>query len=96
MDFSWSDEQLAFKQSIIKFTKNEMNNATIERDRTCQFDKKLWQKCARFGIQGLAIPEKHGGLGADPLTTVLVMEGLGYGCRDNGLNFALSSQMWSV
>jgi hypothetical protein len=96
MDFSWSDEQLEFKQSVIKFAKNELNNNTIERDRNSSFDKKLWQKCARFGIQGLAIPEKYGGLGADPLTTILVLEGLGYGCRDNGLTFALNAQMWSV
>ena len=96
MDFSWSDDQLAFKESVIKFAKNELNDDTIERDRNSLFDKKLWQKCARFGIQGLAIPEEYGGLGADPLTTVLALEGLGYGCRDNGLNFALNSQMWSV
>jgi hypothetical protein len=96
MDFSWSDEQLAFKQSVIKFAENELNDDTAKRDRDSLFEKKLWQKCARFGIQGLAIPQKYGGLGADPLTTVLVLEGLGYGCRDNGLNFALNSQMWSV
>ena len=85
MDFSWSDEQLEFKQSVIKFAKNELNSALIERDSQRLFEKKLWHKCAQFGIQGLAIPEKYGGIGADPLTTVLVMEGLGYGCRDNGL-----------
>ncbi len=96
MDFSWSDEQLAFKESVIKFAKNELNSDTSERDRKSLFDKNLWRKCAQFGIQGLAIPEKYGGLGADPLTTILALEGLGYGCRDNGLNFALNSQMWSV
>jgi alkylation response protein AidB-like acyl-CoA dehydrogenase len=55
-----------------------------------------WQKCARFGILGLAIPEEYGGSEADILTTMLVMEGLGYGCRDNGLIFAMNAQMWSV
>ncbi len=39
MDFSWSDEQLAFKQSIIKFAKNELNSAIIERDSKCLFEK---------------------------------------------------------
>ena len=33
---------------------------------------------------------------ADILTTMLVMEGLGYGCHDNGLIFALNAQMWSI
>ncbi len=96
MDFSWSDEQLAFKQSIIKFAKNELNSAIVERECNCLFEKMLWQKCARFGIKGIAIPKKYGGLGTDPLTSVLVMEGLGFGCRDDGLSFALNSQMWSV
>jgi alkylation response protein AidB-like acyl-CoA dehydrogenase len=30
------------------------------------------------------------------MTTMLAMEGLGYGCRDNGLIFAMNAQMWSV
>src|SRR3979409_972429 len=30
------------------------------------------------------------------LTTVLGMEGLGYGCHDNGLIFSLNAQMWSL
>ena len=27
---------------------------------------------------------------------MLAMEGMGYGCRDNGLTFALNAQMWTV
>lgn len=49
-----------------------------------------------MGIQGLSVPETYGGTGADILTTMLVMEGLGYGCKDNGLIFAINAQMWSV
>ena len=30
------------------------------------------------------------------MTTLLAMEGLGYGCRDNGLIFAINAQMWAV
>ena len=30
------------------------------------------------------------------MSTVLVMEGLGYACRDNGLIFSLNAQMWSL
>jgi hypothetical protein len=50
----------------------------------------LWQKCARFGIKGIAILEKYGGLGADPLTSVLAMEELGFGCCDDELSFSLN------
>ena len=35
-------------------------------------------------------------MGADPLTTVGVLESLGYGCRDNGLIFSINAHMWTV
>ena len=96
MDFSWSEEQIAYKNSVIKFAKNELNEGLIERDREGVVSRENWQKCADFGIIGLAVPEEYGGSDADILTTMLVMEGLGYGSKDNGLIFAINAQMWSV
>ena len=96
MDFSWSEEQLAYKEAVIKFSQKELNEGVIERDRQGTISRENWLKCARLGILGLPIPEKYGGSGADILTTMLAMEGLGYGCRDNGLIFAMNAQMWSV
>lgn len=96
MDFSWTDEQLAYKDAVINFAQNELNDDLLQRERNSQFSRQNWRKCADFGIHGLAVPETYGGSGADILTTMLVMEGLGYGCRDNGLVFAINAQMWSV
>ena len=61
-----------------------------------EFSAQAWRACAKFGIQGLPVPAELGGGGADILTTVLVMEALGYGCHDNGLIFSLNAQMWSL
>jgi hypothetical protein len=96
MDFSWTQEQLDFKNAVIEFAQRTLNEGVIEHDRQGEFPRENWQKCAQFGLLGLAIPEEYGGSGADILTTMLVMEGLGYGCRDNGLIFAMNAQMWSV
>ncbi|HEY1407521.1 MAG TPA: acyl-CoA dehydrogenase family protein [Promineifilum sp.] len=96
MDFAWSKEQLDLKKSVIKFAQNELNEGLIERDRNSQVSRENWQKCADLGILGLAVPEEYGGSATDILTTMLVMEGLGYGCKDNGLIFAMNAQMWSV
>ncbi len=96
MDFSWTEEQLTFKNSIVSFAQKELNAGMIERDRQGELSRENWKKCARFGILGLPFPEEYGGTGADILTTMLVMEGLGYGCHDNGLIFALNAQMWAV
>ena len=96
MDFSWTEEQLKYKQAVIEFAQKELNKGLLEHDRLGELPRENWQKCAQFGILGLAVPEEYGGSGEDILTTMLVMEGLGYGCRDNGLIFAMNAQMWSV
>lgn len=97
MDFFSTEEQLALKkQEVIKFAQQELNGGLVERDRQGEFSRENWRKCAQFGIQGLPIPEEYGGTGDDILTTTLIMEGLGYGCHDNGLIFGINAQMWSV
>ena len=96
MDFTWSEEQLALKQSIIVFATRSLNDGVIDDDRSGTFSRERWGRCAEFGILGLPVPDAYGGSGLDVLTTMLAMEALGYACRDNGLLFALNAQMWAV
>jgi hypothetical protein len=96
MDFAWTEEQLAFKKAVIEFAQKELNKEVIAREHEGAFSRDLWKKCADFGIHGLPFPEIYGGSEADILTTMLTMEGLGYGGKDNGLAFAINAQMWSV
>src|SRR3989304_321302 len=95
MDFSLGDEELALKDSIIEFAQKELNKNIIERDKKCEFFREGWEKCAEFGIHGLPIPHEYGETGSDIITTILSMEGLGYGCKDNGLIFSINAHMWS-
>jgi alkylation response protein AidB-like acyl-CoA dehydrogenase len=96
MDFSFTEEQLALKVSTIEFASKALNRNLRQREQAGEFSRDAWRACAHFGIQGLPIPAEFGGSAADILTTVLVMEGLGYACRDNGLIFSLNAQMWSI
>ena len=68
----------------------------VEADNTSQFAADDWRRCADHGLLGLMTPTEFGGAGADLATVLLSLEGLGYGCRDNGLAFALASQMLST
>jgi alkylation response protein AidB-like acyl-CoA dehydrogenase len=95
MDFSWTDEQLAYRKAAVELGR-QLNEGLLERDRAGELSRAGWLACARFGLQGLPMPDAYGGAAADVLTTMLTMEGLGYGCRDNGLIFAINAQMWSV
>ena len=96
MDFSLSAEQRELKEAAAAFASAKLNQDLAEREEAGEFPLAAWGACAEFGIQGLPVPAELGGGGADILTTVLVMEALGYGCRDNGLIFSLNAQLWSL
>ncbi len=95
LDFSLSEEQVALKRSVIEFAQGELNHDLSFRDAESVFPRDMWDKCAAFGIQGMPFPVEYGGQGADTLSTMLAMEALGYGCRDNGLIFSINAHMWS-
>lgn len=98
MDFSWSKEQLKLKEKVRLFAQNELKTSYVSEDQNCVFSQDDWQKCAKFGIQGMAAPKAFGGYATDIdiLRATIAMESLGYGCNDNGLPFALNAQMWTV
>jgi alkylation response protein AidB-like acyl-CoA dehydrogenase len=96
MEFSLSAEQRELKEAATAFASAKLNQDLAKREEAGEFPLEAWQACARFGIQGLPVPAELGGGGADILTTVLVMEALGYGCHDNGLIFSLNAQLWSL
>lgn len=95
MDFSYSDQQLEFRKTIADFARATLNPEATERDDRREFSRELWKKCAAMNIFGLPLPEAYGGIDADIPSIVAAMEGLGYGCRDNGLVFSINTQLWS-
>ena len=66
-----------------------------DRDLGCEFDRSGWQQCAERGLHGAIVPTASGGGGHDVVTGALMLEGLGVGCRDNGLAYGIASQMLS-
>jgi alkylation response protein AidB-like acyl-CoA dehydrogenase len=95
MDFAVSDEQRALRESIVRFSRDMLNEGAAQRDRDQAFPRALWHKCGEMGIQGLPVPEEYGGSGLDPLSTAMALEALGYGCRDGGLVFSLCAHLLS-
>lgn len=95
MNFELTPDQLSRQKAAIEFARRELNANMVERDLQQSFSRENWQKCAAFGVQGLPVPKEHGGSGLDPVTTIAVMEALGYGCTDQGLLFGINAHMWT-
>ncbi len=92
----WTEEQAEQYQRCVQFAEEELNRNIVSRDRDCEFDASLWEKCAQFGVLGWCMPVEYGGSGFDIESTIIMLEGIGYGCRDNSLTLGLNGQIWSV
>jgi len=98
MDFALNAEQTAWQLAAIRFAREELL-ADLDldgRDARQEFWREGWERCARFGLQGLPIPVEFGGKEVGLPSTIAAMEGLGYACPDNGLIFALNASLWTV
>lgn len=68
----------------------------VDADLTARFAHDDWKRLAERGFMRLLVAPENGGARADLATALLTLEGLGHGCRDNGLNYALASQILST
>jgi len=94
MDFSLTQKQTELRDAIVRMAQAELGRDLAAREREGRFDAAGWKRCAQAGLQGLTLPEQYGGRGADALTAAIAFEALGYGSRDNGINFALGAQLF--
>jgi alkylation response protein AidB-like acyl-CoA dehydrogenase len=97
MEFSFSDTQQHWYDKTIRFATEELHDPeSTAREQRAEFWREGFERCGRFGIPGLTVPVEYGGQGLDLPTTLAAMEGLGYGCRDTGLIFAINAALWTV
>jgi butyryl-CoA dehydrogenase len=94
MDFALTEEQLMFKEQVLKFARKEIAPRAQEHDLEVKFDYESWRKLGEFGILGLHFPEELGGSGADVVTSVLAAEALGEAGVDGGLTLSYGAHTY--
>lgn len=93
IDLTLTEEQNHLRDEIIRFAKNNLGKAVIQRDKEGVFERALWDKCGEMGLPGLCIPTEYGGSGLDAVSTAIALEALGYGCEDGGLSFSICAHL---
>ena len=89
-----TDNAHPIKMAAAEWARTELDPGDMRRrDRDSVFFRDAWLAAADYGIQGSTVSVDDGGIADDVVTTMLKLEGLGLGCRDNGLGYALSSQI---
>jgi alkylation response protein AidB-like acyl-CoA dehydrogenase len=91
----WNDEQRALRDAVTRLGP-VLGADHLERDGLEAFGWDAWKRLSSTGLFGLPFAVEYGGLAQDLLTTMYVLEGLGYSCRDGGLSFSASTHMMST
>jgi alkylation response protein AidB-like acyl-CoA dehydrogenase len=85
MNFILNDEQQMLADTVARFVQTEYD-LEARRKRLAEsapdapgYNEALWSQMAALGLFALNVPETHGGIGAGPVETMIVMEALGRG-----------------
>lgn len=92
---TWNDDQLALREGMAKWCR-DLSGDRAETETDGAFPWERWRIIRRSGVLGLPLDPDRGGAGVDLLTTMFVLEALGEGCRDGGLNFSVATQITST
>jgi len=94
MDFSFTDEQKMFRDTVYRYAKEEIAPLSEEADLKSEFSFEIWEKLGAMGLLGLPIPEEYGGQGADIVTCCLAGEALGHAGVDSGMTMSLGAHIY--
>jgi alkylation response protein AidB-like acyl-CoA dehydrogenase len=80
MNFTFSEDQLLFRDSVRDFLIKEVSTEKIRASWETETgrDSKLWQQLTEMGLVGMTVPEEFGGLGMNELDFILLAQECGY------------------
>lgn len=83
MDFSLTDQQREFVETVQRWVKTDILPQILSRDHTHRFPWDLIEAAWKLGIMNICIPEQIKGFAIDPISSALIIEELAYG--DSGI-----------
>lgn len=85
MDFTFTQEQEMFRQSVRKFVDNEIKPLAKQIDEEEEVPWDLLEKMAQLGFMGVIFPEEYDGGGGSMVDYCILMEELARGCSSTAL-----------
>jgi isovaleryl-CoA dehydrogenase len=91
-DFGLGSEVDALRDTVLRFSQDEIAPRAAEIDRSNTFPRELWPKLGEMGLLGITVEEEFGGTGLGYLEHCVAMEevsrasgavGLSYGAHSN-------------
>jgi alkylation response protein AidB-like acyl-CoA dehydrogenase len=80
VDFTLSDEQKAFQDSVRVFARRELEAGALARAHDDEFPREVARRMGEAGLLGITIPEADGGQGGTLVDAVLAIEQVALVC----------------
>src|SRR5499425_3798317 len=74
MDFAFSEDQLAIKDSVAKLCAGFDDKYWLKKDKEGGFPQDFYQAMAEAGWLGIAMPEAYGGSGLGIIEAAILMQ----------------------
>jgi isovaleryl-CoA dehydrogenase len=81
------------RESIARFTADELTPRAGQIDETNQFPTDVWKKLGDLGVLGITAPEEFGGANMGYLAHVVAMEEISRGSASVGLSYGAHSNL---
>lgn len=93
MDFAFTEEQELFRRTAREFAQKELEPQAKELDETHRVPFETLKKLGELGYLGMVVPEEYGGIGADTLSYVIVMEELSKACASTSTAVSVQNSL---
>lgn len=85
MDFSFSAEQLAIRDTIRELVQDRVAPRAAEIDRTAEYPRDIQELFAENGILAIPFPEEYGGISGSSVTICMGIEEIAKACATSAL-----------
>jgi len=89
VDFSFTEEQRAVRDTVREFAREEVEPVAREYEESGEWPEDVWEKAIDSGLLGLGIPEEFGGAGMGQVEATIYADELAY--ADAGILAAIGT-----
>jgi butyryl-CoA dehydrogenase len=93
MRFELTEEQKLVRDMARDFATREVEPRARELDKNATWPVELVKRIGELGLMGVAVPEEHGGAGADAVSYALAMEEISRACASTGVIMSVNNSL---
>src|SRR5919202_2093708 len=85
MDFNFSDEQLAIRETVRELVQDKVAPRAAEIDEKAEYPKDIEELFAANGVLAIPFPEEYGGISGSSVTICMATEEIAKACATSSL-----------